>query len=643
MEYLPWLLAVVFAFLAIVVTVFLLREKKARRQADEEHRDAVAKLESEKSVLNEQLTDSETENQRKDGLLELINATHLESNGKVLMYAFDRQNGEQLFGAGGDKLENVCGVLQDVLAEAAEAGELGDADARYSVITGENEQARVYVLNNVTHRYTISDLNREIENLTFKAKILRSEADSLGAEAHSFLSEVLRLEQDKRALWDERHRLEGEVKSLEKAKAALEDTIERSDAVTTVMNIKYFCKNLASFAGDGEASLLFIKTEANLPSATFFGKSREAYLKSCADKIIGEFPDCRIARYSEDSFCCLLAGDFETAAQKARVILGLLAEAGKLISLCNGNHVDENVIEISSCKIGEAENLVFCLDIKAKFDRMSAKFGVQPFDSGDYNLIFEYKNGMEKLAAKKKLKFKYRPIADSATGKVFAYQMIPCFPETPFKSFCEAYDGAILFGYIEELEELLYNECMRAYKSAVKSGLLFNNTKIIINSATNACMTNDAEKRLGEKYYDDLQNLISEITEEVPANLEAARIKEKRISGWGASSIVDCTDDIGYNMARIELLSPDIVRVPASIVCAEKNKAVLDDIMARIKGKAKLLVDGINTLSELRGAIAAGADYLAGEYIGDAENEPPCVADRCMRQIGLVRFGKKKG
>ncbi len=623
MEYLPWLLAFAFAVLVIVFIDTWLREKEAAAEADEQHKQELADLEEQKQnlelqkkKLNELLALSQNENKRKDGVLELIDKTNQMSEGKSWVYVLDNQDGHQIIGADGEELKGTYRKLPRTLATAARKGELECTDARYAVSAGETSDAQVYVLNNVTDHYTILTLNDEIENL-------HSEIDGYGVEIHSLVGEI--------------HRLENNI-------AELEETIERSDVVTTVMNLKYLCKNAQSFVDTEPASLVFIKTEANLPQIASFGKSREVYLKACVDVINERFPDCHITRYSEDSLCCLFVGDAcEAATKKARIILDMLSEKKGLLALSDGTHTDRNVIEVADYRTGEISKLIFCMDIKSEFDRTESRFGVQQFGEYDYTSILEYKRGMDKLARNKKIKFKYRPIADSINGKVYAYQMTPYFPNTAFKSFEQALYGAILFGYVEEFEEMLYSECMRAYKNAVRDGQLFHNTRVILNSIADACMTNRAERNLYEKYYDDLKNLISEISEEVPAGLDCARIKKKRISEWRASCIVNCTEDSGYNMIKLELLSPDLVRVPAEVACSEEHRQVIVDIKTRIEGKARLVVDEISTPAQLREAIAAGADYVAGPYVGADEYEPPCVSDKCMKQIGLIRFGKKKG
>ncbi len=614
MEYLSWLLAVAFAVLVIVFAWCWLRAREAKLEADTEHMLAVSALEKEKHELSEALAASENESERKTQILELIDKTQLESNGKVWLYAFDKRDGSQIIGADGEELEGTYRPLPKILERAAEKGRLNCIDTRYSAVTGENTHARVYFLNDVTDKYTIKALGGEIENL-------HTELDGLGIEIQALLGEI--------------DRLDGE-------KAELIETIERADAVTTVMNMEYFYRHAEGLVGESDAALILVKTEADLPQAASFGKSREIYLRSCADRILESFPDCIMARYSEESFCCLFVGDTcETANEKADRILTLLTEQGKLLSLCDGNHIDRNVLEVADYRTGDIRELVFCLAIKSSFDRRCKRFGVQSFGAYDYDSILKYRKGMEKLVKRRKIRFKFSPIACSTDAKVYAYQMTPYFPDMAFGSFSEALDGAILFGYTEEFEEILYNECMRVYRKAISEGLLFHDTKVIINSIPDACMSNKAEKAFHEKYFDELNNLISEISEEVPSGLDAARVKRKRMAEWGASCVVNCTEDSGYNMIRIELLSPQLVRVPVSIACSPDSK-VLEDIKTRIEGRAKLLIDGISTPKELRDAIAAGADYISGDYVGPAEYDPACVTDRCMKQIGLIKFGKKK-
>ncbi len=615
MEYLPWLIAAALAVLAAVIIRLFVAEKKQRRLEDEKHTHAILALENEKRAVEEEREAAISEGKRKERLIELIVKTHMSSDGKVKIFGFENESNEQLFGTDGEELKGTYRKLPRTLYQSLRSGELDCIDTQYAVTAESDGESRVYVLNDVTDKYKVIELESEID-------CLKGEIGELGSRI------------------DE---LEGDKSSLGAKIESLEDDLSRSDIITDVMNIEYFTENAEMLAGDGEAWLMFIKTEADLPQAASFGKSRELYLKSFAKSMLEAFDGIKIARYSEDSFVCMFSGiTAEELGKNAETAVGMLAEHSKLLSLCDDRYENRNVLEISRLKRGRIKELVFCLSIKAAHDRRENRYGVLEFTEQDLEAILGYEQGMEKIIDKKSVRFTYRPIARSSDAKIFAYHAEPYFPNTPFKSVKEAVDGSMLFGYTEEFEKMVYDECLRRYKSCIADGRMLYNTRVILNSTPNTCMTNKAALEFYEKYYVEVKNIITEIPERIPSGLDSARVKKRRADAWNASCIMDMGADVKDNSLKIGLLSPDIVRVDAAIACGEHGREVIGEIRREIKAyDGMILIDGISSAAELREAIAVGAELLAGAFVGGAGTEPQDINDRCIKEIGYKRFGKR--
>ncbi len=605
-----WLLVVISALLALLITgvivllVYMKRAKIGARKLQEEVVAAQAR-EKEKEAsclelternqnLRTELADARALASGRADLLFLLARAHASEGGRVGAFAFDNETGEELLADACDEalrgaLSSDEGYsLRERLLRMAEDEKPTLLSGKYYTVSRTlSDDSEIYILTDVTDTCRIPALVAECEKLTTR------------------------------------------------------------DAFTdTTMEYRTFlAKQNESFA-DGTRTgtwVLLLQTEpVNMP-ATLMGDYKETYVKACADIFLAEFGWDNVARCSEISFCCVFeAATSEEALAVAERVSAAVTEKRRSLWPADNRFVNDHAMMVASFAGTDLTSFMECLSVKARWHIKHGEFGVREFARTEYPLIVSYKKQVERTLKERKVRFFYRPIAYSNNARVLGYEMLPFFPVLPFRSTEEMLEWGGLLGYANELENLLLTECMQVYAKAVDNAVWLGSARVLLHSLEGSCMVKKVEEDFHEKHYDLLPNIILELSEQLPEERLVGSMKRGNVEKWKAECTIRLTEDMLDNGARVAFFDPHMVRISADVIKSSTVREQLEPLITGIhENGGKVMVDGITLPGEVDIAVALGADYLQGEYVGKTAERPEMLSDRCMQKIGLIQYGKK--
>ncbi len=591
---LPWLTVGVLAVVVAIVIALLVRESRrrraelARRLAEEEaHRADIERFNAERAALQDELAAERREAEHRSTLYALIDQAHRAQEGRIGLFAFDRDTSRPLLGVTADE-GLVAAITRD----------------------GERE-----LLNALIH------------------------ADPL-AEPIPHLAVSSALDNDNRvfAVADvtDRDRIPG----LLAANRALEEQYARSDRLTDALNLEAFLELAPAFRkanADRGVELVLVST-ALADTAAHTG-SRETYIRACARALMEALPDGLVARYSEHALCCLLP---EPVADRLVAVASRLLQLHTILCTVDETQSDGSILVHAPFDGEHPAQLLHCLSIRAAQARMEGKQGLLPFDPAESDAILSRETDLRRIIDRQQLRFLYRPIATGADARVFGYELTPYFTNEAYDRADDLLASARLYGLAEPLWRLILTEALRQYGKDIRDGRILSSTHIWLRSPTGVCLGRDAAQALHEAQYDNLKQLILELPEPMPAALASATLKRERLARWDASCAVPCTGQGEEDLLKLALLRPAVIRLPITALQSAKSKAASKELLSRQKKLgARLLVDGITTAAEMETAIAAGATLLAGDYIGIPESDPGELAYRGMKRIAHIQYGKR--
>ncbi len=432
---------------------------------------------------------------------------------------------------------------------------------------------------------------------------------------------------------------EVEIPELILKNGSLEKKLGSLDMYTSALNREAWLARVDELSKDTGGTFMFLQLGGS--TVTDFGSVRESYVKACADILIESCPNGVLGRFSPDGFCQWMPD------VTPEVALGSAEELLKKLSALSGTYflTDDDmigaIVELVAYQGHDPSQLMASMETRIAVDRHHGFVGVRLVGEHEAELIAGRRDIIERFISNGKLRFSYRPIAQSVNARVFGYQMIPDLSDMDFDDLNDALYQAEIFGLVQQLEDFILSEGMRCYEREVAEGNLLYTTHVWIDSLSGSCMTRDDAQTFHEKHYDTLKNLVVELTEHV-GDKERMRLKKHRIENWGAACAVSLGADREEGLLKILELDPDIVRVSVNVLEDKVTSALLREFVSRRDGRAvAIAADDISTAAQLKTAITAGATYLMGDYIGKAENTTNGVSDKCMNDIAKIQFGKR--
>ncbi len=606
-HYIVWIAIGIFVVACVTVGLLarLISKEKKQRAALEnalasairENEQTVARLNQIISGLEQHLGAEQAENADRRRLLESVAEVIRGSGGNVNIYAFNAQSGECIWQDAGDE-----GITK--------------------LITGYGE---IPLLD------AMEDIRLGNERIPFDGRIFSAVRHSCESVLVYMIADIT-----------DSSRLPG----IEKERNSLAEQLESADILTETMNLPAFVKHqTAEYEAEpsNDRWLLFLQIVPTVISDEIMGDFAEGYTKICAQVLTEEMGVGQVARYSMDSFCASFTAANQIEAEQFVTRVAALVDARRReVWQVDERLLNPGVWQISHYDGSDLDQYIYCMHIRAMVNAQRGRTALQLLNAGEVPRITGYKTAIDEAIDKKQIRFLYQPIANSKDAKVFGYEMIPYFPTLPFQSNEEMLRRARLFGQTHRLEELLCQESLRLFEKAVVNLKMLSSTRILLPTFRGACMVSGDEENFHETNYDLLPNFIVEMTEELPDMMLIASIKRENIGRWGAWSATRFDEDMESNGMKMGVCAPNLVRMSVDLIADPAHAQMMKDLIDRVHEDGFfIMADNIKTHTDVEVAVAAGADYLQGEYVSKATEEPGEISDKCMKKISQIRFGKR--
>lgn len=215
-------------------------------------------------------------------------------------------------------------------------------------------------------------------------------------------------------------------------------------------------------------------------------------------------------------------------------------------------------------------------------------------------------------------KFAFQPILDAKTGEVFAYEAL-MRPQT--KHLKSPYDVMRLAQSESKLYEIEKLTCFGAMAAFEEQRSEFSDAKLFINSIPNYVLSDKDLKIFEQRFANDLNRIVIEITENEQSDQECTGIKQEAVARWGSHLALD---DFGSGYSgelSLLILSPKYVKIDMDIIRGidtDKNRQkLLKNILSYAKNRdIKIIPEGVETKGEMEKLIEFGVDYMQGYYLG---------------------------
>lgn len=249
------------------------------------------------------------------------------------------------------------------------------------------------------------------------------------------------------------------------------------------------------------------------------------------------------------------------------------------------------------------------------------------------------------LISQERIFFKWQPIVDTRTGKVFAYEGLMRSDLETLQSPKDILEVAESESQLNWIERMTLFKAMESYVENRNRGQMPEDCRIFLNSIPNQMMTEEETARFEALYGQYLGQVVIEITEGERVRAVTIERKRERIDRWGAKVALDDYGS-GYNSEIVLLaLSPHYVKIDMSIVRdidtdRDKQKLVQNLISYANERRIQLVAEGIETRAELETIVRMGVCYVQGYLIARPGQIPPPVPDeiaQLMREINSQR------
>lgn len=373
-------------------------------------------------------------------------------------------------------------------------------------------------------------------------------------------------------------------------------------------------------------------------------ESGDLYIRALSECFSG-FPAERslLGRRSGDEFFTYLYGFESQQALRAAIDVVWQQVRQKVVMLPDGNssrvHVSTGLVWGEAGKT--AEELCRHADFAMYFAKHNHKGNIQEFSLPIYRENAYIINGYEtitRLIEQSSVFFKFQPIVESKTGKVFGYEALMRSNLEGVQSPKDILRMAQAHSKLYPIERLSFFGAMERFVQLEQEGLLEGDERIFLNSIGNQILNDEDMALFEQQFAPYLHRVVAELTEGAPGNETLLRAKCDMAARWGGMIAID-DYGTGYNSeAALVFLSPQLVKIDMTIIRNidrdENRRNVLESIISYTrKRNIAVLAEGIETAGELRVVLQHGVQYLQGYFIGRPYEIPAPVAPEALRRL----------
>lgn len=266
------------------------------------------------------------------------------------------------------------------------------------------------------------------------------------------------------------------------------------------------------------------------------------------------------------------------------------------------------------------------------------------FDLASYRqegFLLHNKEELNRLIDGELVEYAFQPIVSAADGSVFAYEALMRPVSTAFRNPLDVLAVARSQSKLYQIERLTWFKALEAFS---RQNPPDGSVRLFLNSIPNQILAESDMAQFERIYTAYLSRLVVELTEEEKPDDSLTRRKWESIRQWGAEIALDDYGS-GYNgEAMLLSVAPGFLKIDREIISRVDQDASRQQMLSNIAGYAaahsiSVVAEGIETRAELETAIACGAQYLQGYYLGKPEK---LLADIPVSVVREIRAAQKR-
>ena len=239
---------------------------------------------------------------------------------------------------------------------------------------------------------------------------------------------------------------------------------------------------------------------------------------------------------------------------------------------------------------------------------------------------------IKQLLDSNELQYKFQPIVNAKTGKIFAYEALM---RTNKEMGLSPTDVLELADRQDRLYEVEHYTFYNVIKIMNEHGSMFDDRKLFINSIPTAILKENEFDELLGNYGSIMSKLVIEITENGMQSEESCETVHKYMTKSGCELALD---DYGTGYSNASTLlnnSPHYLKIDHSMIMgidtdSKKQHLVANYISFANSHNMKILAEGVETPEELQMVIQLGCHLIQGFYTGRPNTE---IIDRIDEKI----------
>lgn len=272
-------------------------------------------------------------------------------------------------------------------------------------------------------------------------------------------------------------------------------------------------------------------------------------------------------------------------------------------------------------------------EIKNKDKGNISEFNRENYDKD--SILLHGKEELNHFIDQGLVSYVFQPIVDIKTAEIFAYEALMRPQTKNLKSPFDVIRLAQSQSKLYEIEKLTWFQAMKSFE---KQKQHFKGAKIFINSIPNHVLSNEDLKLFEERFADNLDNIVVEITENEQSDEECTKTKQDMVARWGGHLALDDFGS-GYNSElSLLILFPKYVKIDMNIIRGIdidlNRQKLLRNMLSYAKNRdIKIIAEGIETKDEMDKLIEFGVDYMQGYYLGKPNMIPQALDPKVKSEI----------
>lgn len=276
-------------------------------------------------------------------------------------------------------------------------------------------------------------------------------------------------------------------------------------------------------------------------------------------------------------------------------------------------------------------------DAKHSFKGALHEFDINVYKK-DYILV-QGTEAINKLIENKLIEYALQPIVVASTGEIYGYEMLMRAKMQEFKNPEDILRLAKAQSKLHLLESLTLFTAMETFVNKIANNEIKKTAKVFLNTINSQILTAEKTLEFEKKFGPYLSNIVLELSESEPLNMNFFSIKSDIIQKWKAMIAIDDFGSGYSNDSSLIFLSPNLIKIDMSIVRDVHKNIDKQNILENLISYAKkrniiVLAEGVEVREEMDVLLRFGVDLFQGYFFAKPST---AVSDIPKDRLDILR------